>query len=93
MIKIAITQPDLQKMVETKVSSGEYDSPEEVVAAALTLMQDDDMLPPDQLESLRQQINIGAQQADRGEFATFTAEDIILRETKTLQSRRKRNGH
>ena len=93
MIKIAITQPDLQKMVEEKVSSGEYDSPEDVVAAALTLMQDDDMLPPDQLELLRQQINIGAQQADRGEFAEFTAEDIIQRETKALQSRRERNSY
>ncbi|MCL2640459.1 MAG: hypothetical protein FWD53_06420 [Phycisphaerales bacterium] len=56
MIKIAITQPDLQKMVEEKVSS------------------------------LRQQVSIGVQQADRGEFTEFTAEDIIQRETRTLQS-------
>ena len=95
MMTISITQPELQQLVEKKVRTGEYDSPEDVVAAALTmtLMQDDDLLSPEQLEWLRQEIGIGMQQAARGEFVEFTAEDIIRQETKKLQARRERNGH
>ena len=93
MIQIAITRPELQKLVEEKVSNGEYDSPEDVVAAALALMQDDDQLSHEQFEWLRHEIDIGVQAADRGEFVEFTAEDIIRQGTKKLQARRERNGH
>ena len=69
MINVAITSPDLQKIIEDKIKTGEFRSPDEVVAAGLQLLQQDpdDHLAPEELQSLRNEIQIGLAQLDRGQ--------------------------
>ena len=89
MMNVPITKPELEKIVHDKVSKGEYGSAEEVVEAALLLLEQDrdENLPSEELAELRGEIMKGANQADRGEFVEFTAEDIIREETRRLSSR------
>ena len=80
-----------QKFVKHKIKTGNYDSPQEVVTAALEFLQSDplDNLPPDQLAELRKLIAVGAAQADRGEYVDFTAQDIIRQETKRRRAKKR----
>ena len=89
MLNIAVTNPELQQFIEEQIQAGTYHSPDEVVAAGLTLLRHDPDtdLAPEELEGLRHEIGIGLEQADRGDFANFTAEDIIAEGTKHLQNR------
>ena len=69
--------PDIQKFVDQKVQRGEYDSPEEAVNHILSLVKSQEELTPEELADLRAEVDVGLAEADRGEFAEFTAEDVI----------------
>jgi antitoxin ParD1/3/4 len=60
--------PDLEKMVNDKVASGEYVSAREVVGEALRLLQERDENQRRRREALRRQIAVGLEQLERGEF-------------------------
>jgi antitoxin ParD1/3/4 len=81
--------PELRKYVAEKVSSGQYHSPADVVAAALLLMKDEESLTAEEIEELRKEIAIGIEQADRGEFVEFTAKDIQAEGRRILRSQKK----
>jgi antitoxin ParD1/3/4 len=72
-----LLQPDVQKFVEEKVKSGQYASPEEAVNLLLTHVRQQEELSPQDIEEVRSEIDRGIREAERGEFAEFTAEDII----------------
>lgn len=59
--------PELEAYIQEKVRSGRYSSASEVMREALRLLQDHDQLQAIKLESLRKEIAIGIEQADRGE--------------------------
>ncbi|CAN5705827.1 hypothetical protein BH23PLA1_BH23PLA1_10180 [soil metagenome] len=59
---------ELEDLIQKKVESGQYDSPYEVVREALQLLDDRDKLREIRLEELRREIQIGIDQADRGEL-------------------------
>lgn len=59
--------PELEAMVNEKVQSGLYNSASEVVRAALRLLKQQDDLHHTRLEELRREIQIGIDEADRGE--------------------------
>jgi len=71
--------PEMQKIVEERVRSGAFGSPEEVVAAGLSLLSEDPLadLPPEELEELRHEIRRGTEALDRGEISQWTAESLI----------------
>lgn len=58
----------LEEYVREKVESGLYNSNSEVVREALRLMGERDKLREIRLEELRKEIQIGIDQADRGEL-------------------------
>ena len=58
----------LEEYVREKVESGLYNSNSEVVREALRLMGERDRLREIRLEELRKEIQIGIDQADRGEL-------------------------
>jgi antitoxin ParD1/3/4 len=60
--------PELERLVQEKVSSGLYNSASEVVREALRLLQERDELRKLRLEELRREIARGAEAADRGEL-------------------------
>src|ERR1700689_4226872 len=59
--------PELEKLVESKVKSGRYQSASEVIREGLRLLDDQDRLRAAQLEEVRRKIQIGVDQLDRGE--------------------------
>lgn len=59
---------ELEDQIQKKVESGQYDSPNEVVREALQLLEERDKLREIRLEELRREIQIGIDQADRGEL-------------------------
>ena len=60
--------PELEKLVQEKVSSGLYNSQSEVVREALRLLIEQDRLREAHLSSLRASLAAGIEQADRGEL-------------------------
>ena len=59
--------PRLEQFVQSKVQSGRYTSPSEVVREALRLMEQKEELRAIQLRELRNRIDMGLAEAGRGE--------------------------
>ena len=59
--------PELELLVQTKVQSGRYNSASEVVREALRLMEQKDEIRTIQLQGLRERMDKGLAQAERGE--------------------------
>jgi antitoxin ParD1/3/4 len=60
--------PELEDLIHKKVETGLYLSASEVVREALRLLEERDRLNAVKLEELRKAIQIGIEQADRGEL-------------------------
>ena len=74
--------PKVQQFINDKVRSGQYASVEEAVNGLLEQVRTQENLSPADIEELRAEIDIGLAEADRGEFAEFTAEDVIAEQRK-----------
>jgi antitoxin ParD1/3/4 len=61
--------PDLEAMMQEKIEAGLFNSADEVIAAALTLMMELDDAQREKLARLRAAVQVGIDQADRGDFA------------------------
>lgn len=72
-----LLRPDVQRYVEEKISRGQYATPEEAVNALLWHVRELEAMTPDDIDELRDELDIGIAEADRGEFTQFTAEDVI----------------
>jgi antitoxin ParD1/3/4 len=60
--------PELELLVQSKVKSGRYNSPSEVVSEALRLLEKRDEVFTQHRDEFRSQIEEGWQSAKRGEF-------------------------
>lgn len=83
--------PDVQKFVEEKVKIGEYKSPEEAVNGLLSQVRHQEELTADDIADLRAELDPALAEADHGEFADFTAEDVIAGRRAAFAARAK--GH
>jgi len=70
-----VLTPDLEQFVSAMVASGRYQSFSEVICQGLRLLQDQETIWQAQLELLRSQINLGLEQANRGEL--MDGEDVF----------------
>ena len=61
--------PELERLIDEKVESGLYPSASEVVREALRLLEERDKVQALRFEEVRREIQIGIDQADRGEVA------------------------
>ena len=59
--------PELEKLVDRKVSSGMYQTASEVIREGLRLLEDQDRLRAAQLDEVRRKIQTGLDELDRGE--------------------------
>jgi antitoxin ParD1/3/4 len=82
--------PELERLVQEKVSSGLYNSASEVVREALRLLQERDELRQVRLKELRREIAKGLEAADRGELVG--ADDVFegLRRRNEEAARRRK---
>jgi antitoxin ParD1/3/4 len=79
--------PELEQYVNGKVQSGLYHSASEVVREGLRLLREKDAVHQRKLEALRRDIQLGIDQAERGEVSTFG--DQTLKEIKAAGRRRR----
>jgi antitoxin ParD1/3/4 len=69
-LNVSLT-PELEKVVKEKVKSGRYLSSSEVVREGLRLLEQRDRLREEKLHVLRRDVELGIEQADRGDVAPF----------------------
>jgi antitoxin ParD1/3/4 len=70
--------PELEKMVNDKVTSGFYTSASEVVREALRLLQEFDEARRRRIEELRQEIEAGAEQIRQGQYKVYASADEFM---------------
>jgi len=80
--------PELEQLIHRKVETGLYLSASEVVREALRLLEERDKLQAMKFEAVRKEIQIGVDQADRGEVAALDVQATLAK----VRSRR-RNGN
>ena len=68
--------PEDEEFVCDLVRSGRYVVPEEVVREALHLLQNDEYVRKMRLEELNAKIQVGMDQFERGEYKTYTREEL-----------------
>jgi antitoxin ParD1/3/4 len=68
-MNISLT-PELEKIVQDKVNSGLYGNASEVLRAGLRLLVEQEQLRQSHFEQLVQDIQIGLEQAERGEIVS-----------------------
>lgn len=68
---------EMVKFVETQVAGGDYVSASEVVRDALRVLKHEREMEAEELRILREEIQIGIDAADRGEFSERTLEDMF----------------
>lgn len=83
---IALT-PHFDRFVRTKVTSGRYQSASEVVREALRLLEEREQEREQSRTRLRQDIEVGWQQSQRGE--TVAGPDVFA-EIRSMSKARKR---
>ncbi len=74
-MNISLT-PELEKLVNKKVSSGRYISASEVVREALRLLEDNDKIKALRVTELKRRIAAGVEQLDSGETRAFSSSRI-----------------
>jgi antitoxin ParD1/3/4 len=67
---------EMVRFVESEVASGEYVSASEVVRDALRTLRHDRQVEEAKLCILREEVEKGLEQADRGEFSDRTIDEI-----------------
>ena len=75
-LNISLT-PELEKLVQMHVASGQYNNASEVIREALRLLIQKDSMGRYYEEWLASQVEIGWQQAERGELEAHDMDDIV----------------
>ena len=83
-MNVTLTQ-ELEGLIKERMASGLYNSPTEVLREALRLIAERDRLLETQRELLRQDVQAGLDELDRGEFATPTADQVKERVAARLR--------
>jgi antitoxin ParD1/3/4 len=79
--------PELEAFIASRVASGQYDTPVDVISAGLRLLKERDHDREAGLEDLRASIREGIDQADRGELIPG---DVVRQEIEALSRERRR---
>jgi len=81
--------PELEQLIHAKVETGLYLSASEVVREALRLLEERDKLQAMKFEEVRRAVQVGIEQADRGEVAPLDVPGTLA---KVRGRRRNGNG-
>ena len=76
--------PELEKLVKDEIKNGGYKSANEVVREGLRLMR----LRRQKLAALRQEIQIGVDQIERGEYREYTSVDELFEDIEAAVAKR-----
>lgn len=81
--------PELERFVTSKVESGMYHTASEVIREGLRLLKEREEVHQRKLIELRREIQIGTDQADRGEVSPFnesTLDEVKARGRERLKA-------
>jgi antitoxin ParD1/3/4 len=78
--------PELQQFVQSRVSTGRYQTASEVVREGLRLLEERERARETALEEFRGKLRRGIEQADRGELLDG---DAVFEEIRQLSARRR----
>ena len=80
-----VLRPDIVSFLQEKVITSQFESVEEAANELLGLVQEEERLTDADIAEIRGEVQKGIEQADRGEFSPFTAEDIIRQEQARMR--------
>lgn len=80
--------PGLEKYIQKQVASQRYQTASEVVREAIRMMQESEAYDKARLEALRQDVQVGLDEIERGEYTTIRNEE----DQRTLFERITRAG-
>ncbi len=78
--------PEIEQFIHSQISSGRYATIEEIILAALKLLQNQEALYQGRFEELRQEVLVGVEEADRGEL--IDQETVFSQLQARLEQRR-----
>jgi antitoxin ParD1/3/4 len=77
---------DLQPYVDEMLASGRYEHVSEIILEAVYLHRDQEWLRQHKLEEMKKEIQIGIDQADRGQVAPLDMQGIMHRVQERLRA-------
>jgi putative addiction module CopG family antidote len=77
-----LLKPELERFVAENVKAGRYADVNAVLNEALEVLMEQEQFTPEHEAYLRREVRRGLAQLDRGERATFNAEQIISEERR-----------
>jgi antitoxin ParD1/3/4 len=76
--------PEMEQLIQSKIQSGGFNSPSEVVYEGLRLLEQEKSREKNRFEALKQDIAVGIHQADNGQVKVFDAEEMKQRVRQEL---------
>ena len=89
-MKVSLSR-QLQEFIEKQVSTGRYQTASEVVREGLRLIEDRDTQRALQLRRLREEIQVGLDQIEKGQVAPLDVKKIKAEGRKRLAARRRKD--
>ena len=84
--------PQLEETIRRKVQSGAYASASDVLARALELLEEHEQLREIRLRKLREQVQVGLDQAQRGEVSELDFEQIKAEARRRHEAARRKES-
>ena len=84
-------KPELQKFIADQLRGGHYKTADDLINTALTHLQAHVELPPDEIEELRAEIDLGIEDFERGDFVEWDPEGIWS-EVERIHAERSRSN-
>ena len=75
--------PELERLINEKVQSGEYASANEVIREGLRLLEEQEELRRIKYEALKREVGIGITQIERGEGLIYNSSTELADEIKS----------
>ena len=60
--------PDQERFIQDRISAGRFITPEQMIAEGLRLLEEKELLRQQAMDDLRREIQLGTDEADRGEL-------------------------
>jgi antitoxin ParD1/3/4 len=84
-------RPELAAFLNTMVDEGRYSSADDAIASALEMLRTHDELVSQNLDELRREAAVGAEEVERGEVSEWDIE-AIKAEGRRLLAAKRRSG-
>lgn len=72
--------PELENLVKDEISSGNFESPHEVLREGLLLLKEMKLSRQERIENLRREVQKGIDQIRSGQYKTYDSADKMMEE-------------